>query len=168
MASEPFSSSPEAPLPEGQTNSFPTESEIASALNISPSAYEKLLEKRRHVTFLGRAATHSTDKGHEPIEREPAPGDSGEETLETGSHRERVDLIFHHIQSMPDMHRKVLALYYFEDLRLREIAELCGMCESRVCQIHAQAILSIRAHLETDDPHHASPEQTNVKPRLTA
>ena len=50
------------------------------------------------------------------------------------------------------MQRKVLALYYFEDLRLREIAEAFGVTESRICQIHAQAILAIKAMLQKQDP----------------
>ena len=45
------------------------------------------------------------------------------------------------------MQRKVLALYYFEDLRLREIADVFGVTESRISQIHAAAILNIRAFL---------------------
>jgi RNA polymerase sigma factor for flagellar operon FliA len=39
-------------------------------------------------------------------------------------------------------------LYYGEDLHLREIAEVFGLTESRICQIHSQAILSIRAFLQ--------------------
>jgi len=46
------------------------------------------------------------------------------------------------------MQRKVLALYYGEDLHLREIAEAFGLTESRICQIHSQAILSIRAYIQ--------------------
>jgi RNA polymerase sigma factor for flagellar operon FliA len=46
------------------------------------------------------------------------------------------------------MQRKVLALYYVEDLHLREIAEVFGLTESRICQIHSQAILSMRAYLQ--------------------
>ena len=49
------------------------------------------------------------------------------------------------------MQRKVLALYYFEDLRLREIAEAFGVTESRICQIHSQAILAIRSFLKQQD-----------------
>lgn len=50
------------------------------------------------------------------------------------------------------MQRKVLALYYFEDLRLHEIAEAFGVTESRICQIHAQAILAIKSLLQKEDP----------------
>ena len=42
----------------------------------------------------------------------------------------------------------MLALYYGEDLHLREIAEVFGLTESRICQIHSQAILAIRSHLQ--------------------
>jgi RNA polymerase sigma factor for flagellar operon FliA len=53
------------------------------------------------------------------------------------------------LQALPQMQRQVLALYYFEDMRLREIAEIFGLTESRICQIHSQAILSLRGHLQT-------------------
>jgi RNA polymerase sigma factor for flagellar operon FliA len=49
---------------------------------------------------------------------------------------------------LPDIQRKVLAMYYFEDLRLAEIAEVFKVTESRICQIHAQAILSLRAYMK--------------------
>ena len=56
------------------------------------------------------------------------------------------------INDLPEMQRKVLALYYFEDLRLREIAEAFGVTESRICQIHGQAILAIKSLLQKEDP----------------
>jgi RNA polymerase sigma factor FliA len=46
------------------------------------------------------------------------------------------------------MQRKVLVLYYAEEMHLREIAEVVGLTESRICQIHAQAILSVRAYIQ--------------------
>jgi RNA polymerase sigma factor for flagellar operon FliA len=57
-------------------------------------------------------------------------------------------VILARLKELPEMQRKVLALYYAEDLHLREIAEVFGVTESRICQIHAQAILSIRAYLQ--------------------
>ena len=60
-----------------------------------------------------------------------------------------VQLIAEHLQALPQMQRQVLALYYFEDMRLRDIAEIFGLTESRICQIHSQAILAMRAHLST-------------------
>jgi RNA polymerase sigma factor for flagellar operon FliA len=61
-------------------------------------------------------------------------------------------LIESRLKQLPEMQRKVLALYYFEDLRLREIAEAFGVTESRICQIHSQAIIAIKALLKKQDP----------------
>ena len=47
------------------------------------------------------------------------------------------------------MQKQVLSLYYFEDMRLREIAEIFGLTESRICQIHSAAILALKGQLET-------------------
>jgi DNA-directed RNA polymerase specialized sigma subunit len=42
----------------------------------------------------------------------------------------------------------VLAFYYFEDLRLREIAEVFGLTQSRICQIHLEAIRAIKSLMQ--------------------
>jgi len=62
--------------------------------------------------------------------------------------REMAHLIGEHLKQLPEMQRKVLALYYVEDLRLREIAEVFDVTESRICQIHAKAILALKALLK--------------------
>jgi len=57
-------------------------------------------------------------------------------------------VILERLKELPEMQRKVLALYYIEDMHLREIAEVFHLTESRICQIHAQAILAIRSYLQ--------------------
>jgi RNA polymerase sigma factor for flagellar operon FliA len=51
------------------------------------------------------------------------------------------------IKSLPEKERLVLSLYYERDLNLKEIGEVLEVSESRVCQIHTQAMLRIRARL---------------------
>jgi RNA polymerase sigma factor for flagellar operon FliA len=68
--------------------------------------------------------------------------------VEKVSHRELKQVIFERLKELPEMQRKVLALYYIEDMHLREIAEVFSLTESRICQIHSQAILAIRAYLQ--------------------
>lgn len=51
------------------------------------------------------------------------------------------------IASLPERERLVIALYYDEELNLREIGQVLGVSESRVCQIHSQAALRLRARL---------------------
>jgi len=51
------------------------------------------------------------------------------------------------ISGLPDRERLVIALYYDEELNLREIGQVLGVSESRVCQIHSQATLRLRSRL---------------------
>ena len=49
--------------------------------------------------------------------------------------------------SLPEREKMVLSLYYDEDMNLREIGEVLEVSESRVCQIHGQALVRLRARL---------------------
>jgi RNA polymerase sigma factor FliA len=48
------------------------------------------------------------------------------------------------INRLPDRERLVLTLYYYEGLTLAEIGDVLGVTESRVCQIHAKSVMSLR------------------------
>lgn len=52
------------------------------------------------------------------------------------------------IASLPERERLVMALYYDEELNLREIGDVLGVSESRVCQIHSQAVIRLQARME--------------------
>ncbi|HVM59894.1 MAG TPA: FliA/WhiG family RNA polymerase sigma factor [Verrucomicrobiae bacterium] len=123
----------------------PTEEEVARALKLSLAEYEALLDEIRPVTFVCLDAVIGGRDGGEQYET--MADDNQETPVETASKRELAHLIAQRIQQLPEVQRKVLALYYFEDLRLREIAEAFGVTESRICQIHTQAILGIKAWL---------------------
>jgi RNA polymerase sigma factor FliA len=49
------------------------------------------------------------------------------------------------IESLPERERLVVALYYYENLTLREIGEVLGVTESRVSQLHTKAVLGLRS-----------------------
>jgi RNA polymerase sigma factor for flagellar operon FliA len=48
------------------------------------------------------------------------------------------------VRHLPDRERHVVALYYFESMTLAQIGEVLGVTESRVSQVHAKAVLSLR------------------------
>jgi len=127
---------------------LPSEEEMAAALGLSAGDYLRLLDEIRPAVFvcLDAAAGGDTSDGMENYE---SIADAAQESpMQGASRRELAQLILDRLQQLPPMQQKVLALYYFEDLRLREIAEAFGLTESRICQIHAQAILAIKAYLQ--------------------
>src|SRR5213596_3111110 len=52
------------------------------------------------------------------------------------------------IESLPERERLVIALYYYENLTLREIGEVLGVTESRVSQLHTKAVLALRSRFQ--------------------
>jgi len=129
----------------------PTEDEIARQMHLSMADYYALLDEIRPVTFVCLDAVIRAEDS-DGLERHESVTDTSQESpVDTASKRELARLVERRIQQLPVMQRKVLALYYFEGLRLREIAEAFGVTESRICQIHAQAILSIKAWLRNQE-----------------
>ena len=66
-------------------------------------------------------------------------------------HKEMRDRLINCIEHLPEKERTVISLYYHRRLAYREIAELFGVTESRICQIHRAAVERIRALLQTED-----------------
>ncbi|MFP6886025.1 MAG: sigma-70 family RNA polymerase sigma factor, partial [Opitutales bacterium] len=60
--------------------------------------------------------------------------------------RERVLILRDRIKELPDMQKKALVLYYYEGLKLAEIAEIFGLTESRISQILSHTIISLRSY----------------------
>jgi RNA polymerase sigma factor for flagellar operon FliA len=123
-----------------------TEAEAAEAMSLSPQEYAKLLDEVRPITCLeldGLASDEDDETTlHDLI---------GDETLTPApaqiEHKELLALMATRIQQLPDIQKKVLALYYYEEMRLAEIAQIFGVTESRICQIHSQAIVGLRSYL---------------------
>ena len=131
---------------ENQQGRAVTEEEAASALGLGLGEYRDLLDEVRPISFVpidGDADSDSEGANlHETIadENQPLPGDALER-------RELLAVVADHLQRLPDMQRKVLALYYHEGMRLSEIAAVFGVTESRISQIHTQAIIALRAFI---------------------
>jgi RNA polymerase sigma factor for flagellar operon FliA len=58
------------------------------------------------------------------------------------------DLLAEAVSHLPERERTVIALYYYENLTLREVGEVIGVTESRASQLHAKAVLRLRGHLQ--------------------
>jgi RNA polymerase sigma factor for flagellar operon FliA len=126
---------------------LPTDAEVAKELGISLDDYEHLLEQIRPATFVCLDSVRSPEQEGEATQHEAVADASQPDPGHQTAKRELARIIVKRLDQLPEMQRKVLALYYFEDLRLREIAEVFGVTESRISQIHAAAILNIRSFL---------------------
>lgn len=126
----------------------PTEAQMAKALGISTKEYEELLNEVRPAAFVCLDAAGTGDDSDGGALHEVIADLTDDSPVEKVSQRELKTVIFERLKELPEMQRKVLALYYIEDMHLREIAEVFGLTESRICQIHSQAILAIRAYLQ--------------------
>ncbi len=136
---------------------IPTESQMAKSLDMSVDDYQSLLDEIKPATFvcLDSARRQDSEDGsthYESVQDDHQPDPS----LKAAQH-EMAQMVVDRLEMLPEAQRKVLALYYFEDMRLREIAEVFGVTESRICQIHSQAILAIKGFLKRQDPEATNP-----------
>jgi RNA polymerase sigma factor for flagellar operon FliA len=116
---------------------MPSEDEVAAELGLSLPAYQELLGEISDAGF----ARLELSTAMEPASAEPSP--------ETAASRsEMVSGVANAIDELPERLRLVLSLHYQDECSLREIGEVLGVTESRVCQLHAEAVHLIRARLE--------------------
>ena len=117
--------------------------DIAAALGVSLEEYHRMVE----------SAASSRILSYEQLAADPerasllpeAPEDGPETMLEENQFREALAKA---IASLPERERLVLSRYYEQELNLRELGAILEVSESRVCQIHGQAVLRVRARLE--------------------
>lgn len=133
---------------EQEKGEAPTDEEMAEELEMTMPQYNKLLTYIRPAVFICLDSVKNGDEGNGDSQHATVADASQPDPFEESSKYELIDIVKDHIKKLPEMQQKVLALYYFKDLRLREIAEAFGVTESRICQIHTKAILSIRGFLK--------------------
>lgn len=125
-----------------------SDEEVCASLGLDRKEYAKWVDDTRPVTFIAIDQQNEGQEGegaslHELLADENDA--TGRDNLEKA---ELCQLLTQRIAELPDIPRKVLAMYYFENMRLAEIAAVFGLTESRICQIHAQTILGLRAYLQ--------------------
>jgi len=124
----------------------PTEEEVAAHLGVALEDYFKLLAGAKAVAVISTEdmttdyLDYHTDEDwlHAVDHGNPLDMLSGEET------RERLKRA---IDSLPEKERLVMSLYYYEELTMKEIGCILRLTESRVCQLHSQAVLRLRGAL---------------------
>lgn len=125
----------------------PSEGELAHHVGITEEELGELLVCIRPAILvpLNGEVSYSDE---EPASLSERIADVRAETSGAIAERkEKVTLLTHAIESLSEQERRVLTLYYYEELMLREIGEIMQLSESRISQIHTKAILKLRTQL---------------------
>ena len=129
----------------------PTDGELAEQLGMSEEDLQEALLQISNSSILALEELWMTPDASgdkvsllDTIEDESAPDPQA--ALDTSEVKDRLSEA---IQDLPERETLVVALYYFENLTLREIGEVLGVTESRVSQLHSKAVLRLRSKLKT-------------------
>ncbi len=125
----------------------PTDEELSLHLGISKEEFSEVLAKIRPIVLVPlNALLQDDEEGTSLAERIP---DKNCLTSSDIAHKkECANLLEKAMDTLLEQEKKVLLLYYYDELMLKEIGKVLGVSESRVSQIHTKAILKLRGHLK--------------------
>lgn len=117
--------------------------EVAEKLGIDLHEYHRILQDATgcRVFSIDDAGVNG-DETPQPVADAPR-----NEPLDSLHNDDFKSALAEAISNLPERERLVMAMYYDEELNLREIGEVLGVSESRVCQIHGQALIRLRARM---------------------
>ena len=123
----------------------PTESEVAKLLKLSLSEYQDLLGDSGGHQLVYYEDFHDNEGSDSFLDRYAVDDDDPLKSLLDTDFRQTV---IDAIDALPPREKMLMGLYYEEELNLKEIGAVMGVSESRVSQLHTQAVARLRAHLK--------------------
>ena len=123
----------------------PTDEQLAARVGISLPKYYGALEDARRQHFL---SIHGLSD-EEPALGNLLPADTTPSPEGEAQRHEMVDRLTLALQELPKRDRKILILYYEQDLTMKEVAQVLDITESRVSQVHASALFKLSMKLRS-------------------
>jgi RNA polymerase sigma factor for flagellar operon FliA len=119
-----------------------SETDVAAQMGVSLTEYQQILQDALGCQLL---RLHAGDDGESsPLDRLPDGSPDPEGIALEESRRQAIATA---VRALPERERLVLSLYYEQELNLKEIGAVLKVTESRVCQLHGQAVLRLKALL---------------------
>ncbi|MGB0082737.1 MAG: FliA/WhiG family RNA polymerase sigma factor [Terracidiphilus sp.] len=123
----------------------PGEAEIAAEMGLGLEDYQQLLGDLKGLEIGTLHVERNENSGEEELAY--VPGRPEEDPLFRCLRGELEERLGKAIANLPDRERLVMTLYYYEEMTMREIGLALGVVESRVSQVHASAVVHLRAAL---------------------
>jgi RNA polymerase sigma factor for flagellar operon FliA len=127
---------------ESQLGRSPDQGELADTLGLK---VDELYTRQQKLS--GSSVVGIDDAGPDFLER--TSDANSPDPFEVTAHREALAHLVSGIDDLPEKMQQVLSLYYCENMNLKEIGEILGVTESRVCQIHGEATRRLRESLSS-------------------
>ncbi len=124
----------------------PGEPDVAAEMGLGLEEYQQLLGDLKGLEIGTLHMERNEDSGEEELAY--VPGHPEEDPLFRCLRGELEDRLADGIAHLPDRERLVMTLYYYEEMTMREIGLALGVVESRVSQVHASAVVHLRAALK--------------------
>ncbi len=131
---------------EAELGEQPSDDEVAARMGISKRELEGLQQKVRGTSVLSLEEHLPNERGNDIPLLDTLRGDDGDLGSDV-EQREIREALVAAVESLSKQERIVIKLYYFEGQTLKEIKQVLEVSESRVSQIHAQAVIHLRQKL---------------------
>ena len=132
---------------EADLGRIPTDEEVAKTLNVSIDEFHELLNQVRPVSLLSIDESQTFSNVDKKSILNILEGCKLNNPFNQLNIKSVKDIVTHAIEELPERQRLLLSLYYYEDLNLKEIGKVLRVTESRVSQLHAQAVSRLRNKL---------------------
>lgn len=127
-----------------------TDEEMCYELKVSMEEFHDLIKQSKSVSLLNIDDAVAFSNGDKKLMVNLMDDRRALNPYSAVNYKNTQQVIKDAIKALPEKQRLVLSLYYYEDLNLKEIAQVLDVTESRVSQLHTQAILKIKARLRKD------------------
>ncbi|MFC3624607.1 RNA polymerase sigma factor FliA [Vogesella amnigena] len=132
---------------EQQLGRPPLESEIADFMQLPLEEYQDMLGECRGISLVHFHDHEDDDGGGMANQVENVADHNSPEPADILSSGEFRAALVEAIKLLPERDQLVMSLYYEQELNLKEIGAVLGVSESRVCQLHSQAVTRLRSRL---------------------
>lgn len=128
---------------------LPEDEEVADTLQISLDEYYRTLQRANSRVTLHLEDLSGRDQSDDDLDiMECIPDRNARTPLEICESMDLKEKLAQLISELPEKEKLVLSLYYWDELTMKEIGRVLDLTEGRVCQIHNQAIMRLRARME--------------------